>query len=86
MSGNKGRFIEKVFKFYVIKQIKQIQACSVQNIIKHLASSESTQEVGKNASILAPRFLEEDSSLVVIFTTTGKAAAGWHGSTREHGS
>ena len=69
------------------------------NIIKHLASAESTQEVGKNASILASRFLEEDSSLllpdshlrnrrsfsqtVVIFTTTGKAAASWHGSMRE---
>ena len=26
------------------------------------------------------------SRTVVIFTTTGKAAAGWHGSTREHGS
>ena len=35
MSGNKHSFIEKVFNFYVMKQINELQACS--------ASAESSQ-------------------------------------------
>ena len=66
MSGNKDSFIEKVFKFYVIKQINQLQACSVQKSRSGEKRSPAAR-VSPNTSFvltsLAACFISERSTL-----------------------